>query len=215
MITFSQIRRSFASCDGLRTRRRKDIRVYLGCVVCMHSSLASSQVLPSPHRHTKVERVLLLQTASSGKLGGAWEQGTVDCTCTNKLKFWASFQTKYGIYFRKLSLEGSRPLNNWLTDFDLKVLRCGCVALHTCIACVCLHVCNVCNVTFSGVRLVSVPDPKPIPSTNRFQYHVLYWKRYTHWMRSEDKTRVKLRVIVSQATIHSFVQPNYSLRFNL
>ena len=86
MITFSQIRRSFASCDGLRMRR-KDIRVYLGCVVCMRSSLASSQVLPSPYRHTKVERVLLLRTPSSGKLGRAWEQGTVDCTCTNKLKF--------------------------------------------------------------------------------------------------------------------------------
>jgi len=65
----------------------------------------------------------------------------------------------------------------------------------------CLFACIV--VTFSGVKLVSVPDPKPIPSTNRFQYQVLYWKRYTRWMRSEDKTRVKLRVIVSQATIHT------------
>ena len=85
---------------------------------------------------------------------------------------------------------------------------CGIAYMHS----MCLFACIV--VTFSGVKLVSVPDPKPIPSTNRFQYHVLYWKRYTRWMRSEDKTRVKLRVIVSLYT-HSFVQPNYSLRFNL
>ena len=34
------------------------------------------------------------------------------------------------------------------------------------------------------------PRPQTNPSTDRFQYCTLYWKRYTPWMRSGDKTSV-------------------------
>ena len=33
------------------------------------------------------------------------------------------------------------------------------------------------------------PRPKTNPSVDCFQYRALYWKRYTHWMRSGDETR--------------------------
>ena len=34
------------------------------------------------------------------------------------------------------------------------------------------------------------PRPKTNPSVDRFQYHVLYWKRYTRQMRSGEETRL-------------------------
>ena len=33
------------------------------------------------------------------------------------------------------------------------------------------------------------PRPKTNPSMDHFQYHALYWKRYTCQMRSGDETR--------------------------
>ena len=46
-----------------------------------------------------------------------------------------------------------------------------------------------------GLHLVLVPDPKPTPvriafSISRVILEAIYWKRYTHRMRSGDKTRL-------------------------